>query len=271
MTAGRSQTFEEAPATSATPTSTASPNAGTDAARAADPLAHLDPSALRDRVRDTDRELDTFLHAVSHDLREPLRSLEGFSMALLEDYEDALEGDGAVYLGRLRGAVHRLGDRLDALLELARLNRQPLHLAPVDLSALFEAELLRLAAAEPARVVHVTVAPGLRVNADPPLMRTVVSHLINNAWKFSRERTPAYIVIDRDPASNAVRITDNGAGFDMRYAERILAPFGRFHAEREFEGLGMGLSIAQRIILRHGGSLSLLGAVDGGATVCFDV
>jgi signal transduction histidine kinase len=176
-----------------------------------------------------------------------------------------------VYLDRLRGAVHRLGDRLDALLQLARLNRCPLHPGPVDLSALFANELSRLSNLEPFREVLISVEPGLRVNADPALMATAVSHLVNNAWKFSRDRSPAHIKVVRDALSGAIAITDNGAGFDMRYSERIFAPFGRFHAEREFEGLGMGLSVVQRIVLRHGGRIWVQSEVDLGATVCFEV
>lgn len=242
------------------------------------PPTMLDPTAegtalarAQAELAATQRELEAVLASVSHDLREPLRSLEGFSVALLEDFGAVLQGDGALYLGRLRGAVRRLSDRLDAILALSRLGQAPLRPEAVDLSARFAAAFAALAAAEPGRAVEVTVQPGLATTGDATLLQHLVDHLAHNAWKFSRARQPAHVSVAFDADRQAVAVRDDGAGFDQRFAERIFAPFGRFHAEREFEGLGIGLPIVQRVVHRHHGRVWAEGAVEGGACVWFSL
>ncbi len=217
------------------------------------------------------RELEAFAYSVSHDLRTPLRGVDGFSQALLEDYGDRLDAGARDYLRRIRAGSQRMGRLIDDLLTLSRLSRRPLRAEVVDLSALARAVADELQQAAPGRPVAVTVAPGLAARADAGLVRVVLTNLLENAWKFSGHQPQPRIAVGRagatDPAVFFVR--DNGVGFDMAYADKLFGAFQRLHAEHEFPGSGIGLATVQRIVHRHGGAAWAEGAVGAGATVYF--
>ncbi len=217
------------------------------------------------------RELEAFAYSVSHDLRAPLRGIDGFSQALLEDYGDRLDGDARDYLARIRAGSQRMGRLIDDLLALSRLSRRPLRAEAVDLSALARAVADELRQATPGRAAVVDVAPGLTARADAGLVRAVLTNLLENAWKFTGRQPHPRIAVGRagatEPAVFFVR--DNGAGFDMAYADKLFGAFQRLHAEHEFPGSGIGLATVQRIVHRHGGEAWAEGAVGAGATFYF--
>jgi PAS domain S-box-containing protein len=219
----------------------------------------------------SNHELEAFSYSVAHDLRAPLRALDGFSQALLEDYHDKLDEQGQDFLGRIRGASQRMGELIDDLLELSRVTRSPLNYAEVNLSAL-AADIARdLRNAGVSRVVDLVISPGLMVNADAGLMRVVLTNLLANAWKFTGSQPQARIEfgVEEQEGEAAYFVRDNGAGFDMAHASQLFAPFQRLHGQGEFAGTGIGLSITERIIERHGGRIWAEGAVGRGATFYF--
>ena len=217
------------------------------------------------------KELESFSYSVSHDLRAPLRSLDGFSLALLEDYGDQLDPIGRDYLRRIRAASQRMAQLIDDLLNLSRVSRAELRREPVDLSALATAVIEELRRAQPERRVEVVIAPGLTADADPRLLRVVMENLLGNAWKFTSKRQEARIEFAAIPREDrqVYFVRDNGAGFDMTYVGNLFAPFQRLHAVGEFEGSGIGLATVQRIVRRHGGQAWAEGGVDQGATFYF--
>ena len=217
------------------------------------------------------RELEAFSYSVSHDLRAPLRSIDGFSQALLDEYGDALSGPGADYLRRVRAATQRMGELIDDLLNLARVTRREMRREPVDLSALAQATLGQLQKAEPARTVEVAVRPGLVAWGDPHLLRLVLENLLGNAWKFTSHQPAARIEFGMERRADTVvyYVRDNGVGFDMAYSEKLFGAFQRLHAMTEFPGTGIGLATVQRIINRHGGRVWAEAAVGRGATFYF--
>ncbi len=216
-------------------------------------------------------ELDAFAYSVSHDLRAPLRSIDGFSQALLEDSGPHLDPTGRGHLDRIRGATQRMARLIDDLLELSRVTRAELHREPVDLSALARTVEDELRRTEPARNVAVTIAPGLTAEGDTPLLRVVLENLPGNAWKYTGKRDHAEIAFgaDRHNGTTAYYIRDNGAGFDMQYAGKLFGAFQRLHAEADFRGTGIGLATVQRIVHRHGGRVWAEGIVGRGATFYF--
>lgn len=217
-------------------------------------------------------ELEAFSYSVSHDLRAPLRSIDGFSRALLEDYSDKLDEHGRDFLNRVRRATQRMGHLIDALLNLSRVTRADLTREPVDLSAMAESVLEDLRETEPDRRVCVEIAPGLHGSADPKLVRVALENLIGNAWKFTARREEARIEIGvekSDDGPDVFFVRDNGAGFDMAYASKLFGAFQRLHSANEFPGTGIGLATVQRIIRRHGGRVWAHGEVDRGATIYF--
>jgi signal transduction histidine kinase len=226
-------------------------------------------AARTQALQDTNNELQAFTYAVSHDLREPLRSLEGFSLALLEDYGSQMEGDGALYIDRIRAATRRLSHRMDALLALSRATQREMACAETDLSALFAEAFARFAQREPERQVTVHIEPALKVRADPDLCAVLVENLAGNAWKFTRD-APAEIRFERT-ADGQLCLRDNGCGFSPTYAERIFVAFGRYHTSTEFEGTGIGLTTVQRIVHRHGGTIRAEGQVGEGAAFFFSL
>ena len=215
--------------------------------------------------------LASFNHSVSHDLRAPLRAIDGYSRILLDEYGDRLDADGRHLLERVRVGSQRMHRLIDALLRLADCTRRPLQRTPIDLGALARAVADEIAQANPTRLVDLTVAPGLRATADPDLLRDVLLNLLGNAWKYTRPRPRAAVelasVAGSDPPVFFVR--DNGVGFDMTYADQLFTLFGRLHSDTEFEGTGIGLATVGRIIARHGGRIWAESTVGGGATVFF--
>ena len=217
------------------------------------------------------RELEAFSYSVSHDLRSPLRSMDGFSQALLEDYSDVLDDTGRDYLQRIRQGAQRMGLLIDDLLSLSRVARADLNRTDVDVTALAESVVRELRQAEPQRNVAVTIAPGMTAFADPGLLRLALQNLIGNAWKFTGKKAEARIEIGaRDvDGSPAFYVRDNGAGFDMAYAGKLFTPFQRLHSMNEFAGTGIGLATVQRIVARHGGRVWADAKPDAGATFTF--
>jgi PAS domain S-box-containing protein len=217
------------------------------------------------------KELEAFSYSVSHDLRSPLRSIDGFSQALLEDYEDQLNADGQDYLRRVRAATQRMGQLIDDLLNLSRITRAELHQELVDLSALAQVVVAELQHAEPQRAVEVVIAADLHGQGDARLLQIVLANLLGNAWKFTSKQAQARIelgAVVRD-GHTTYFVRDNGAGFDMAYVSKLFGAFQRLHAMTEYSGTGIGLAIVQRIIHRHGGHVWAEGAVGQGATFYF--
>jgi PAS domain S-box-containing protein len=220
----------------------------------------------------TNRELEAFSYSVSHDLRAPLRTIDGFSLAVLEDYGDQLPDEGRSYLMRIRTAAQRMALLIDDLLNLSRLTRAPLNPEPTNLSKIAQHILQDLQRTEPGRIVDVSIAPSITADCDPRLMKVVLENLLNNSWKFTSKQELAHIefgVKEESQDGRIYYISDNGAGFDMAYVNKLFGAFQRLHTNTEFPGIGIGLAIVQRIINRHGGRVWAEGTVDRGATFFF--
>ncbi len=217
------------------------------------------------------KELESFSYSVSHDLRSPLRGINGFSRLLLDDYGDRLDEHGREYLRRICSATLRMSELIDGMIDLAQLTREPLHVTEVDLSRLAESVARDLTSAEPERRVVFTAAPGVRVRGDERLLRVVLLNLLANAWKFTARREIAHIAfgMSRTGNANAYHVSDDGAGFDMKYADKLFGAFQRLHGVNEFAGTGIGLATVQRIVQRHGGLVWAEGEIDKGATFYF--
>jgi signal transduction histidine kinase len=216
-------------------------------------------------------ELKAFSYSVSHDLRTPLRSLDGFSLALLEDYSDKLDADGQDALQRIRMASQRMGRLIDDMLRLSQVTRSEIRLEPIDLSALCNGIVATLGEAHPQRSVQWQIDPGMQLHADKGLIGIVMQNLIENAWKFTgRTDQPAIHIGAREIDGNAVFfVADNGAGFDMLHAEKLFGTFERLHAVSDFTGTGIGLALVKRIIRRHDGEIWAEARVGHGATFYF--
>jgi PAS domain S-box-containing protein len=217
-------------------------------------------------------ELEAFSYSVSHDLRAPLRGVDGFSQALLDRYADTLDDKGKHYLQRIRAGTQRMGELIDDLLQLSRVTRSEMHRTKVDLSALATAIAAELSSTQPERQVEWALAPGLFADGDARLLRIVLENLLNNAWKFTSSRIHSRIelnVIFQEDAKFAYFVRDNGAGFDMAYANKLFGAFQRLHSTTQFPGTGIGLATVQRIIHRHGGRVWAEGTVEQGATFYF--
>lgn len=219
----------------------------------------------------SNRELEAFSYSVSHDLRAPLRAIDGFTRILEEDLGERLDTALAEHLDRIRRATQRMAHLIDALIELARLTRQPLHKEQVDLSELALQIVDELRSEEPDRDVEIEITRDIVVNADRVLARVLLENLLRNAWKFSSERTPARIqfAVDLKNDRRVFCIQDNGAGFDMAFASNLFRPFSRLHSNAEFSGTGIGLATVQRIIQRHGGTIWAEAEAGQGARFCF--
>ena len=218
------------------------------------------------------RELEAFSYSVSHDLRAPLRSIDGFSQALLEDYGSQLDGDGQDYLHQVRSATQRMAELIDDLLTLARVARHSISHELVDLSSLADAIVQDLQAAHPDREVTWEIEPGLCATGDIHLLRVMLENLLGNAWKFTSRKPHATIAFGRTHGEEeAYFVRDDGAGFDMAYADKLFSPFQRLHKQSEFDGTGVGLATVQRIVHRHGGQAWAEAAPDHGATIYFSL
>jgi light-regulated signal transduction histidine kinase (bacteriophytochrome) len=201
-----------------------------------------------------------------------LRAIDGFSQALLEDCSDRLDEQGRNHLARVLAGVQRMSQLIDDILNLSRTSRAVMERAPIDLSAIAQVVVAALRQGAPQRQVEVQIAPDLRTNADPHLMQAVLENLLGNAWKFTARRDPARIEFGCKPGEDGkcvYFVKDNGAGFDMKYADKLFGVFQRLHNADEFPGTGIGLANVQRIIRKHGGRIWAEAAVDHGATFYF--
>jgi light-regulated signal transduction histidine kinase (bacteriophytochrome) len=217
------------------------------------------------------RELEAFSYSVAHDLRAPLRGVDGFSQALLEDYADKLDDEGQRYLKHLRDSAQQMGRLIDDLLSLSRVTRAELVREPVDLSDLARSVATQLQKARPNRRIDIAIDAGIFVEGDARLLRIALENLLGNAWKFTGKCAEPRIEVgvmsgDRD---RTYFVRDNGAGFDMAYASKLFGAFQRLHSTDEFEGTGIGLATVQRIINRHSGRIWAIGEPDRGATFYF--
>jgi signal transduction histidine kinase len=217
------------------------------------------------------QELESFSYSVSHDLRSPLRSMDGFSQALLEDYGDRLDEEARDSLQRIRGASQRMGRLIDELLGLARVTRAELRIQDVDLSAMAAEMAAGLAKSQPERGVRWEIDPGIVVRGDRELLAIALQNLLDNAWKFTGKVDKAVIRVGmrRQDGAQVCFVSDNAAGFDMTYASRLFGAFQRLHHEVDFPGTGVGLAIVQRVMRRHGWSLWAEAALGQGATFYF--
>lgn len=233
-------------------------------------------------LQESNRELDAFSYTVSHDLRAPLRAIDGFSLVLFEDYADKLDDEGRDYLQRLRAASQRMTQLIEDLLNLSRSGRIELVRSEVDLSDLARDIAENLRKTQPERDVEFVIAPGLRVSGDERLLRVALDNLLGNGWKFTARRDRGRIELgvlaaglggeqtgQEEAGQNIYYVKDDGAGFDMAYADRLFAPFQRLHSRDEFAGTGIGLATVKRIIDRHGGRIWAESAPGQGATFYF--
>jgi light-regulated signal transduction histidine kinase (bacteriophytochrome) len=217
------------------------------------------------------RELESFSYTVSHDLRAPIRVIEGFTKILKEDYARALDRIGHDHLDRVLGAAARMNGMIDALLALSQLTAKPMVTQPVNLSQLAHYIVEDLRRQAPQRRVEVSIQEGLSVQGDPTLMRVVLENLLGNAWKYSMHTEQARIefgAVEQD-GRWIYHVKDNGAGFDMRFADRLFGVFQRLHSANDYPGTGVGLATVQRIIRRHGGQIWAESEVGAGARFYF--
>jgi PAS domain S-box-containing protein len=233
---------------------------------------------LEDRVRSrtaalesANRELEAFAHSVSHDLRAPLRGIDGWSLALMEDYAEVLDAQGQKYLDRVRSEAQRMGRLIDDLLHLSRVGRAELVPSTVDLTSLAGTIIARLQEANPGRCIEIIVAPQLQCTGDARLLEVALTNLLGNAVKFTGHCNLARIEFGKTDfeGNPAFFVRDNGVGFDMAYAKMLFAPFQRLHKASEFPGTGIGLATVQRVIHRHGGRIWAEAQVGEGATLYF--
>ena len=233
---------------------------------------------LRERIRErslelevTAKELESFTYTVSHDLRAPIRVVDGFARILQEDYGERLDRVGHDHLQRILSAAARMTSMIDALLGLSRLSGQPIVSEPVDLSRLADSIVEELRAGDPQRVATVVVQPGMTAEGDRTLLRVLLENLLGNAWKYTGRRAEARIEFGRSGSgAEAVwYVADNGEGFDMRHADRLFGVFQRLHGAAEFPGTGVGLATVQRIVRRHGGRVWAESEPGRGSRFCF--
>jgi PAS domain S-box-containing protein len=224
-----------------------------------------------DRLTQSNTELERFSYSVSHDLRAPLRAINGYAQAVLEDYGPGLDAEGRRLLGIIRDSAKLGGELIDALLNFSRLGRQAISVEAVDMTELVRGVVAELQKAATGTVVEVTIDPLPPTRGDRTLLRQVLANLIGNAFKFTRDRPHPQVEIGarREGRATVYYVKDNGVGFDMRFADKLFGVFQRLHRADEFDGTGVGLALAQRIVQRHGGRIWADGKVDGGATFFF--
>jgi signal transduction histidine kinase len=236
---------------------------------------HLELARVRrewaNELEQANSELEAFSYSVSHDLRAPLRTIDGYSTLLLEEYADGLDQQAGNYIRRIRTGIKKMSGLIDDLLNLSRVSRAPLRKETIDLTELAHGVVTDLQNRDPAREVAVDIADGLSARGDAPLLTIVLENLLGNAWKYSAKQAAAHISFGRaiKEKEAVFYLRDNGAGFDMAHAGKLFAPFQRLHRDSEFEGTGIGLATAQRIILRHGGRIWAEAVPGAGATFFF--
>lgn len=225
----------------------------------------------KEAAESASRELETFSYSVAHDLRAPLRGMNGFAQILVDTYEDRLDAEGRDWLQEILQNAKKMADLIDGLLSLARLTRSELRMESLDLTSLVREVAAGLRSSTPDRAVRFTVAEDLRAFADPRLVRALVENLLGNAWKFTANVVDTEIEFGTTTVQGEACffVRDNGAGFDMAFAQKLFAPFQRLHTVQEFPGTGIGLATVQRIVHRHGGRIWAEGVVGGGATISF--
>lgn len=223
------------------------------------------------QLQAANKELEAFSYSVSHDLRAPLRHINGFSQALLEDYADKLDEEGKGYLQEVRGASQEMAQLIDDVLQLARVTRSEMRREAVNLSHLADEVLAELRKGEPQREVTIRIEEGLSTRGDKRLLKIVLSNLLGNAWKFTSKRVAAGIIFghEQKDGESVYFVRDNGAGFEMAYADKLFGAVRRLHSTDEFEGTGIGLATVQRIVNRHGGRVWAEGNLNEGATFYF--
>ena len=221
----------------------------------------------------SNRELEAFAYSVSHDLRTPLRTIDGYSRALLEDFGNQLPAESIPYLDRIHITTLHMAQLIDDLLSLSRVTRASMEHEPVDLSALAESIATDLQREQPERRVKFSVTPGLIVQGDARLLRIAVGNLLNNAWKFTSKRDEAHIEFGarQQDGKQVFFVRDNGVGFDMDHAGKLFGAFQRLHTDKEFPGTGIGLATVQRVLHKHGGRVWAESAKDQGATFYFSL
>ncbi len=223
------------------------------------------------QLAEANREIEAFSYSVSHDLRAPLRAIDGFSCALLEDCSEKLDAQSRHHLERVRWSAQRMGQLIDDLLELSRVCRHPIHRRQIDISAVAGEIADELRKTDKSRQVTFLIAEGLRANADGRLLRIVLENLLGNAWKYTGKQPCARIELGAEAAAGGTCyfVRDNGAGFDPAHAGKLFAPFQRLHTNAEFEGTGIGLATVRRIVQRHGGKVWADASPGAGATFYF--
>ena len=229
-------------------------------------------AALEETVAERTRALEMFTYAVAHDLRAPLRAMDGFSEALIDECSDVLGEDGRGYAERIQAASSQMAGLIDALLDLSRVSRAEMNLQTIDLGAAASHIAEELQRSGPDRAVRFVIQQPVWALADPALMGTVLQNLLDNAWKYSSRRDDALIEFATIPAGDdsvCYYVRDNGAGFDSAYVDKLFAPFQRLHTPAEFPGTGIGLASLRQIVERHGGQVWAEGAVGEGATFYF--
>jgi light-regulated signal transduction histidine kinase (bacteriophytochrome) len=236
---------------------------------------HLELASVRrewaNELQQANMELEAFSYSVSHDLRAPLRAIDGFSRALLDEYAAGMDEQAGHYLQRIRRGAQKMSQLINDLLDLSRVSRTLLRKEPISLTELARGVVAELQNSEPERQVAVQIADGISASGDGRLMTIVLSNLLGNAWKYTAKRQKAEIVFGQQDqgAETVFYVRDNGAGFDMAYAGKLFAPFRRLHNDSEFEGTGIGLATVQRIVARHRGRIWAEAMVDRGATFYF--
>jgi signal transduction histidine kinase len=220
-------------------------------------------------LEEANRELEAFSYSVSHDLRTPLRAIDGFSEALQFEYGERLDERALDYLGRVRSGAQRMAALIDDLLQLARIHRVQVQRQTIDLGALARDVLHDIREREPSRQVEVDIGDDLSASADPRLMAIVLENLLGNAWKFTERRPDPRIAFGRTSDGSAFFVRDNGIGFDMAYVDKLFLPFQRLHRDTEYGGTGIGLATVHRILARHGGRIWVEAAPGQGAAFFF--
>ena len=220
-------------------------------------------------LQSINRELEAFSYSVSHDLRAPLRTIDGFSLALEEDYAGAVDATGRDYIHRVRTGVQRMGQLIDALLQLSRITRAEIARESVDFSELAESVASVLLEENKGCDITFYIEPGLQVEGDPKLLRVALENLLGNAVKFSSKKPSTVVDFGWDKKGGAWFVRDNGAGFDMHYANRLFSAFNRLHGDKDFKGSGIGLATAARVIHRHHGEIWADSVLNHGATFWF--